>query len=65
LAYKIGEIKIKELRKKTEEALKEDFDVRSFHDMILSNGSVTLSILEKMTDRYIKEQLEKKKKKNA
>jgi uncharacterized protein (DUF885 family) len=65
LAYKIGEIKIKELRKKTEEALKEDFDVRSFHDMILSNGSVTLSILEKMTDRYIQEQLEKKKKKNA
>lgn len=65
LAYKIGEIKIKELRIKTEEALKEDFDVRSFHDMILSNGSVTLSILEKMTDRYIKEQLEKKKKKNA
>lgn len=65
LAYKIGEIKIKKLRKKAEEALKEDFDVRSFHDMILSNGSVTLSILEKMTDRYIKEQLEKKKKKNA
>lgn len=65
LAYKIGEIKIKELRKRAEEALKEDFDVRSFHDMILSNGSVTLSILEKMTDRYIKEQLEKKKKKNV
>ncbi len=65
LAYKIGEIKIKKLRKKAEEALKEDFDVRSFHDMILSNGSVTLSILEKMTDMYIKEQLEKKKKKNA
>ncbi|MBA2762194.1 MAG: DUF885 domain-containing protein, partial [Segetibacter sp.] len=65
LAYKIGEIKIKELRKKAEEALKENFDVRSFHDMILSNGSVTLSILEKMTDMYIKEQLEKKKKKNA
>ena len=59
LAYKIGEIKIKEMRKKAEEALKENFDVRSFHDMVLSNGSVTLSILEKMTDRYIKQQLQK------
>jgi len=63
LAYKIGEIKIKELRKKAEEALKENFDVRSFHDMILSNGAVTLSILEKITDRYIAEQLEKNKSK--
>lgn len=63
LAYKIGEIKIKEMRKKTEDALKEDFDVRSFHDMILSNGAVTLSILEKITDRYIQEQLQKKLKK--
>ena len=59
----MGEIKIKEMRKKAEDALKEDFDVRAFHDMILSNGSVTLSILEKMTDRFIKQQLEKKKKK--
>ncbi len=62
LAYKIGEIKIKEMRRKAEDALKADFDVRSFHDMLLSNGTVTLSILEKMTDRYIKEQMEKKKK---
>jgi uncharacterized protein (DUF885 family) len=63
LAYKIGEIKIKELRKKAEEQLREEFDIRAFHDMILSNGTVTLSILEKMTDRFIQEQ--KKKKKNA
>jgi uncharacterized protein (DUF885 family) len=62
LAYKMGEIKIKEMRKKTEDALKEDFDVRAFHDMVLSNGSVTLSILEKMTDRFIQQQLAKKKK---
>lgn len=59
LAYKIGEIKIKEMRRKAEDALQADFDVRSFHDMVLSNGTVTLSILEKMTDRYITEQLEK------
>jgi uncharacterized protein (DUF885 family) len=62
LAYKMGEIKIKEMRHKAEAALKADFDVRSFHDMVLSNGTVTLSILEKMTDRYIKEQMKKKKK---
>jgi uncharacterized protein (DUF885 family) len=60
LAYKIGEIKIKEMRKKTEEALKENFDLRAFHDMVLSRGSVTLSLLEKMTDRFISEQLSKK-----
>ena len=65
LAYKMGEIKIKEMRKKAEDALKEDFDVRAFHDMILSNGSVTLSILEKMTDRFIQQQLGKKVKKKV
>ena len=56
LAYKIGEIKIKEMRAKAESVLKEKFDVRAFHDMVLSNGTVTLSILEKMTDRFIVEQ---------
>ncbi|MEJ7694333.1 DUF885 domain-containing protein [Daejeonella sp.] len=59
LAYKIGELKIREMRKKTEDALKQDFDVRAFHDMILSNGSVTLSLLEKITDRFIEERLKK------
>ncbi|OUJ68693.1 DUF885 domain-containing protein [Hymenobacter crusticola] len=63
LAYKVGELKIKEMRIRAETALKEDFDVRAFHDMVLSNGSVTLAILEKMTDRFIKEQQQKAKKK--
>lgn len=62
LAYKIGEIKIRELREKAEQALKEAFDVRAFHDMIHSNGSVTLSVLEKMTERFIREQKAKQKK---
>ena len=53
LAYKMGELKIKELRKKAEEKLKDKFDVREFHDLILSQGTVTLTILEKMVDRYI------------
>ena len=61
LSYKMGEIKIREMRRKTEEALKENFDVRAFHDMVLSNGSVTLSILEKMTDRFIIQQMAAKK----
>ncbi len=64
LAYKIGEIKIKEMRKKVEDALKENFDVRAFHDMVLSRGSVTLSLLEKMTDRFIQEELKKRERKN-
>ena len=62
LAYKMGEIKIKEMRKRAEDTLKKDFDVRVFHDMVLSNGTVTLSILEMMTDRFIQQQLKKKKK---
>lgn len=61
LAYKMGEIKIKELRKKTEDALKENFDVRAFHDLVLSEGSVTLSILEEMVNNFIAIELKKKK----
>ena len=61
VSYKIGELKIRELRKKSEEALKEKFDIRAFHDMILSHGTVTLAILERMTDDYIKKTLATKK----
>lgn len=59
LAYKIGEITIKAQRKKAEEALKDKFDVRAFHDLVLSQGTVTMSILEKMVDKYIAEELAK------
>ncbi|HSU29052.1 MAG TPA: DUF885 domain-containing protein [Chitinophagaceae bacterium] len=61
LSYKIGELKIKELRKRAEDALKDKFDIREFHDLILSKGSVTLKILEAMVDGYIKEKLAGKK----
>lgn len=60
LAYKIGEITIKNQRKKAEVALKDKFDVRAFHDLVLSQGTVTMSILEKMVDKYIAEELNKK-----
>ncbi|MEK7434629.1 MAG: DUF885 domain-containing protein [Cyanobacteriota bacterium] len=45
--YKIGEIKILEIRKKFEEEKGKDFDIREFHDVILRNGALPLSILEK------------------
>ncbi len=60
LAYKMGELKIKELRKKAEEKLKDKFDIREFHDLVLSQGTVTLTILEKMVDRYITDKLRAK-----
>ena len=45
LAYKMGELKIKELRKKAETSLKDKFDIREFHGIVLSQGTVTLKIL--------------------
>ncbi|TLU64707.1 DUF885 domain-containing protein [Thalassotalea litorea] len=53
LSYKLGEIKIKALRAKTEQALGADFDIREFHDEVLKNGSVPLSLLEELIDEYI------------
>ncbi|MGV8946157.1 MAG: DUF885 domain-containing protein [Lutibacter sp.] len=53
LSYKMGELKIRELRKKAEEALGTKFDIREFHEIILEEGTVTLSILEKRILNYI------------
>jgi len=53
LSYKIGELKIKELRKRAEDKLGEKFDLRAFHDLILSQGSVPLFILEDMVNDWI------------
>jgi uncharacterized protein (DUF885 family) len=57
LAYKIGELTIRKLRKKAEDALKDKFDIREFHDLILSEGTVTMNILEQIVDRYIANKL--------
>ncbi|HIG39505.1 MAG: DUF885 domain-containing protein [bacterium] len=56
LAYKMGELQIKKLRTKAESELGDSFDVRAFHDLILSEGAVTLPIMETMVDGYIAEQ---------
>ena len=52
-AYMIGKLKIIELRRKAEAELGDDFDVRKFHDAVLTNGSVPLEILEANINRYI------------
>ena len=52
-AYKVGMLKILELREKSKVALGDKFDIREYHDVILKNGPVTLNVLEDFVNVYI------------
>jgi uncharacterized protein (DUF885 family) len=53
LAYKIGELKIRELRTQAEFELGPDFDIRGFHDTVVGNGSVPIAVLEEIVHDWI------------
>ena len=53
LAYKVGQLKIRELRTRASNELGDKFDVREFHDQVLKDGSLPMSVLEAKIDRWI------------
>ena len=55
-AYMIGKLKIMELRDKSRAALGDNFDIRGFHDEVLKDGPVPLSLLESKIDAWIAQQ---------
>ena len=55
LGYKIGMMKILELRERARAALGDDFDIRAFHDVVIGTGALPLSILERQVERYIED----------
>ena len=57
LAYKMGQLKIRELRDRAKQQLGDHFDLRAFHDEILSGGAMPLDLLDARVDRWIKGQL--------
>jgi len=56
LAFKVGELKIQELRRRTQEKLGPRFDIRAFHAQVLDSGPLPLAVLEQKIDRWIASQ---------
>jgi len=59
LAYKIGQLKMLELRHKAEAALGDNFDIKAFHDELLGGGALPLQILETRMNRWLAKELAK------
>lgn len=57
LSYKIGQLKIRELRERAEKVLGDKFDIRQFHNQVLETGAVPLQLLEEKIDRWIEDEL--------
>ena len=53
LSYKIGQLKIRELRARAEDKLGDDFDIKAFHDLVLEGGCLPLAVLERRVDAWI------------
>jgi uncharacterized protein (DUF885 family) len=59
LAYKVGELKFKDLKARARRELGDGFDIRLFHDELLKHGSLPLDVLEKGIDKWIRDQRKK------
>jgi uncharacterized protein (DUF885 family) len=58
LAYKVGQLKIRELRNRAEAALGDQFSVKDFHTEVLKDGAMPLFMLEAKIDRWVASQLQ-------
>ena len=56
LGYKVGQLKLLELKAKAQQALGDRFDIRAFHDQVLDSGALPLDLLEQRIDSWIAQQ---------